>query len=486
MISLNEIEAYGETELLLSGWMDEVFSIDDEIERVNYINAAKIRAEKLGCAKEFLALLSAYKREERKIKAENARIRNSKKTNLIFETGSHGLPAPTISNFLLVLRNDEKFSGLKYNELSRSPEKISRGVIRRWTDADDAKTREYIERTYKFHSAPKCDDALRIIFEENRYNPVIDLINSLQWDGTPRMCDLLHKWMKCDDTPYTREVSRLIFAGGIHRIYHPGCKFDDTPVLIGTKQGEGKSTFVRWLAMRDDFFAEVTEIEGQKGVEAIEGAWICEMGELLALNRAKDVEAVKSFMTRQTDHYRKPYDKRPEDYPRMCIFIGTTNKRQFLTDKTGNRRFYPVEVGQTGYNLFDHEKEIKEYIRQCWAEAKSLYDQGELRPYADRSLIDEIRKQQSESVEDDYRVGMIEKYLEDKAYTCCLDIWKNALGNEFSKPTKRDSMEINLILSNMYGWERGKGVMRIGDFGPQKYWEKIIVNDQDDDGLLPF
>ena len=133
-----------------------------------------------------------------------------------------------------------------------------------------------------------------------------------------------------------------------------------------------------------------------------------------------------------------------------------------------------------------NEKEIKEYIRQCWAEAKALYDKGELKPYADRSLLEEIRKQQSESVEDDYRVGMIEKYLEDKSYTCCLDIWKNALGNEFSKPTKRDSMEINLILSGMDGWERGKGAMRIGDFGPQKYWEKVTENDQDDDGLLPF
>ena len=163
MISLNEIEAFGETELLLSGWMDEIFSINDEIERTNYINAAKLRAKEIGCAKEFSSLLSAYKKEEQEMKAENARIRNSKKTNLIFETGRYGQPVPTISNFLLVLRNDEKFSGLKYNELSRSPEQVSRGVVRQWTDADDAKTREYIERTYKFHSAPKCDDALRIV-----------------------------------------------------------------------------------------------------------------------------------------------------------------------------------------------------------------------------------------------------------------------------------------------------------------------------------
>lgn len=480
MISLNEIEAFGESDLLLSGWMDEIFSMEDEIERTNYINAARIRAKEIGCVQEFSTLLSAYKKEERQIKAENARIRSSKKNNLLFETGKYGQPVATISNFLLVMRNDEKFKGLRYNELSRSPEQISRGVVKPWTDADDARTREYIERTYKFHSAPKCDDALRIIFEENRYNPVVEMINSLKWDGTPRMCDLLHRWMKCEDTPYTREVSRLIFAGGIHRIYNPGCKFDNTPVLIGTKQGEGKSTFVRWLAMRDEFFTEVTEIEGQKGVEAIEGAWICEMGELLALNRAKDVEAVKSFMTRQTDHYRKPYDKRPEDYPRMCIFIGTTNKEQFLTDKTGNRRFYPVKVYQNGYELFDRKEEVKAYIQQCWAEAKALYDKGELLPYANRQLIGEIRDMQSAALEDDYRIGQIEEYLEGRDKVCVLEIWKEALKNEFQKPSPADSRAIGLIMSNFPDWERTQSSVATDFYGKQRCWIKRTRNTTDD------
>lgn len=234
--------------------------------------------------------------------------------------------------------------------------------------------------------------------------------------------------------------------------------------------------------MRDDFFTEVTEIEGQKGMEAVEGAWICEMGELLALTRAKDVEAVKSFMTRQVDHYRKPYDKRPTDSPRMCVFVGTTNKEQFLTDKTGNRRFYPVKVGQSGYELFDRKEEVQADIRQCWAEAKHLYDMGELLPYADRSLLNEIREKQAESVEDDYRVGMIQAYLEDKTITCCVDIWKNALNNQFTKPSKRDSVEISLIMDNLAGWNKEKKAVRIGEYGPQKCW----VRERRTEDLLPL
>lgn len=471
-----------ERDLILDGWIDEIYDNQDEIFRANAINAAKLRARELGCSQELNQRLMAYKRTERAMQRENMKNHRESRMTLVLETDGTGRPMPTISNFLLILREDDYFSGLKFNELSRSPEKTVHGITKRWTDADDADAREYIERVYKIHSTQKCDDALRIIFRERSYNPVVNLIDSLTWDGTPRISGFLSRWMKCEDTPYTREVSRLIFSGGIHRIYEPGCKFDDTPVLIGTKQGEGKSTFVRWLAMKDEFFTELTEIEGQKGMEAVEGAWICEMGELLALTRAKDVEAVKSFMTRQVDHYRKPYDKRATDCPRMCVFIGTTNKEQFLTDKTGNRRFYPVKVGQCGYDLFDRKNEIQEEIKQCWAEAKYLYDRGELLPYADRSLITEIRERQAASVEDDYRIGMIEEYLEDKSMTCCIDVWKNALGNEFTKPTKRDSMEIGLILSSLEGWEKCEKTTKTADFGVQRCWVKRP--DVDDD--IPF
>ena len=468
MISLQRIEKFSEKDLLLSGWLDDVFCLDDEIARANFCNAAKMRARELGCAQEFAALISAYKKEEKALRKENAK----KIVTFPFETDGYGRPLPTIANFLLILRNDEHFASLKFNELARAPEKTERGIPKRWTDADDAQAREYIERVYKLHSAQKFDDALRILFAERSYNPVVEIIDSLVWDGTPRIDNLLREWMKCEDTPYTREISRLIFAGGIHRIYNPGCKFDDTPVLIGTKQGEGKSTFVRWLAMRDDFFAEVTEIEGQKGMEAIEGAWICEMGELLALTRARDVEAVKSFMTRQVDHYRKPYDKRTDDYPRMCIFIGTTNREQFLTDKTGNRRFFPVRVGQCGYDLFARKNEAREYIRQCWAEAKYFYDRGELLPYARQELIADIRSAQSDAVEDDYRVGQIEEYLRTHKRVCVIELWENALGNKVQRPTMADSRAIGLIMANFPDWARMPSPVVVPEYGRQRCWER--------------
>jgi predicted P-loop ATPase len=395
---------------------------------------------------------------------------NAKKNNdiqLAFD--GRGRPLSTIDNFLLVLRNDKVFESLRFNQLSYSPEHIVDGKLERWQDKDDSKARFYIEQKYKIHSREKLDDALRILFAEREYHPIKQIIEAVEWDGVPRVQTLFIKWLKCEDTPYIREVTRLVFAGGIHRLYNPGCKFDDVAVLIGTHQGEGKSTFARWLAIKDDFFTEVTEIEGQKGIEAIEGAWICEIAELLAVTKTKEVEAVKSYITKLVDRYRRPFDRRTTDHKRQCVFIGTTNKEQFLTDKTGNRRWYPIKVNSTGYELHDHKEEVQAEILQAWAEAKYLYDKGELQPYADRNLLGDIRAKQEQAVEDDYRVGMIETYIKEKDKVCIMELWKYALVNEYSKPTRRESNEITLILQSLGGWERGK-VERHSEFGNQMFW----------------
>ena len=382
----------------------------------------------------------------------------------------------TVENFVLILENDEHFSGLQFNLLAYCPEQIRNFVPVRWTDADDAEARRYIERTYGIHSKEKLSDALRIVFRRNEYHPIRDCIETIEWDGQKRIANFLHFATGCDNTAYTREVSRLIFAGGINRLYHPGCKFDDMPVLIGTRQGEGKSTLVRWIAMQDEWFGEINEIDGQKGIEALEGIWIAEMAEMLAMVRAKEQESMKAFVTRQRDRYRHPFDVRVTEHPRQCIFIGTTNKRQFLTDKTGNRRFYPVEVQQSGYDLFNRKDEIQEYIRQCWAEAKAMLDTDFMKPYADRSLLPDIREQQAEATEDDYRVGLIRSYLDDNGIDeiSIIELWCNALHKDspYSKPNRKDSDDIALILSSFDDFDKMPNPKRFADFGLQRYWRR--------------
>lgn len=441
----------------------DLLDIESEAEKIELEEILVARAAELGVKTAFKRRLAAYKKDNAKV--------NPFKCDFPLTLNEKGNPVASIDNFLQILRNDINYSSTMFlNELTWAPEKHVDGVRSKWSNEDDAELRRYIEKNYKIHNEKKLDDAMRIVFSENKYHPVKDIIENIKWDGTPRIKDLLCKWMGVEDEEYAYEVSRLIFAGGIHRLYNQGCKFDDMPVLIG-RQGEGKSTFVRWLAIEDEFFREVNEIEGQKGMEAIEGAWICEMGELLALNRAKDVEAVKSYITRLVDVHRKPFDKRVSEHKRQCIFIGTTNKAEFLTDKTGNRRYYPVICNNTGYQLFKNEKEIKADILQCWAEAKYLYDLGEIPPYADQKLIEIIREHQNQAVEDDYRVGMIRSYLDDKDIVCAIELWQKAIG-EYGKPDRRSSNEISVIMQGFPEWEKGKTAVRIGDYGSQKCWFK--------------
>ena len=404
------------------------------------------------------------------------------------EHAANGKTLASIDNYLLVFRNDKFFANIKYNEMTHNGEVHSDTECYRWSDTDDAKAMWYIEKEYRFLKEQNYVKAMRIFFDERKYHPVKDIIEAIEWDGKSRICDFLHTWTKCEDTPYTREASRLIFSGGINRLYLPGCKFDDMVVLIGTNQGEGKSTLVRWLAMNDKFFTEVNDFDGQRGTEATEGAWICEVSELLAMTKTKEQEAVKSYLTRQVEKYRMPYDKHVSERPRQCIFIGTTNKSQFLTDRTGNRRFYPVKVAQVGYDLFDHEDECRDYIAQCWAEARELFKQGKLPAYANRQIVEEIRKMQQLAEEDDYRIGMIANWLESRSSVCLAQLWCEALNNDLTRMTKKDSSELTVLMAKMPGWERvEKGTKRFGAYGTQKYWKKdSSFTSEETEDELPF
>ena len=461
----------------------EPAEVREQLKALYFARLAELHADK-ELKKQVIKMFKTFEKADKELAEAYTRQHAINNAEIPLTFDGQGKPMSTIDNFLLILRNDKTFESLRFNQLSYSPEHIVDGKLERWQDKDDSRTRLYIEQKYKIHNREKLDDALRILFAEREYHPIKQIIEAVQWDGVSRIQELFIKWLNCEDTPYIREVTRLVFAGGIHRLYNPGCKFDDVCVLIGTKQGEGKSTFARWLAIHDDFFTEVTEIEGQKGIEAIEGAWICEIAELFAVTKTKEVEAVKSYITKLVDRYRRPFDRRTTDHKRQCVFIGTTNKEQFLTDKTGNRRWYPVKVNSSGYDLHDHKEEIRQDIIQAWAEAKHLYDEGNLKPYADRKLIDEIRQMQGRAVEDDYRVGMIEDYVKERRKVCILELWKYALDNEFSKPTRRESNELTLILQSIGGWERGK-VEHDMRFGNQLFWYKkeephIIENDIDD------
>lgn len=384
---------------------------------------------------------------------------------------------PTIDNFLKLI-TDHYGKKLRFNEMTGKPEIYDwrKKEWCEWTDTQESGMRAYFEKTYSMYSQNKMQDALKIFFNNNRVNPLRDILDNLVWDGKPRVEHFLHDIMKAEDNEYVRECSRLIFAGGIHRAYRPGCKFDDMIVLIGD-QGGGKSTIVRWLNIEDQFYQEIKTINGKEGIEAIRGVWIGEVAELMAMTRVKEAEAVKAYITSQKDSYRPPYEKNVQTIPRRCVFIGTTNNPQFLTDKTGNRRFYPVQCHADGYKLLDHEEMIRGYIRQAWAEAVQLYRDNNLQPFAKKEVLELIRAAQEAAMEDDWRVGMIEQYLEDTkkmpgATVSVIELWHCALKEpEESKPARGDSIAITQIILNVPGWIKCQNMITT-KWGRQKGFRK--------------
>ena len=461
------------------------FDIEDEFERIRIQALMRVRAAEIGVTTAVNSMISAYRKKDKAEERKYNRSLAKAQETISLKLDQNGAPCVTIENFLTIMRNDPYYQGVRFNLLKNAPEVFAKDgkEVRLWEDADAAESRRYIEAKYNIHHESKHMDALRIFFRERTYHPIQDIVDELEWDGVERIPQFLTKWMQAEDSPYVREVSRLIFAGGIHRLYSPGCKFDDVPVLIGTNQGEGKSTIVRWLAMHDSYFCEVTEIEGQKAIEQLEGAWICEVAELLALTKAKEQEAVKSYITRQRDKYRKPWGENTGEYPRRCIFIGTTNNEQFLKDKTGNRRFYPVTVHSSAYWLYDHEQECRDYIAQCWAEAHAKYLRGEIPNYANKDLRDQFKSAQDEAMEDDWRVGAVEAFLNRQpigTLVCIRQIKREALSanRDFPQdPTPKESQEIGTIMNRFTDWKKS-GLKYIGNYGRQRCWERTSMPEE--------
>lgn len=383
----------------------------------------------------------------------------------------------TIDNYVQAIINTPSIiDHIKFNEFTSKFERIhENGVVKNWTDDDDAWVLDIIEKSYKIKDKGTYRDALLLCKNRISYHPIKEKIESIEWDGKHRIDRFLVDIMHCDDDDYSREVSRMIFYGGISRIYNPGCKFDYMTILVG-EQGTCKSTIVDWLNMGCNSNKEIMSIDGREGAEILRYGWICEFSELLAMIKSRMVEPMKAYVSRQVDTYRSAYAVNYTDMPRHCIFIGTTNSFNFLIDLTGNRRFLPIEVKSSRGELYEKEDFVKEYIRQCWAEAKELYDNDNIYLVIPRQYENVVNEHVEMFVEDDPQKGMVVDYLYDKPVgykVCVLEIYTQALGNIKKKCSRIDSMTISNYMRSFKNWKLGRSNTRFKDYGTQRYWEKI-------------
>ncbi|MCI6003829.1 MAG: virulence-associated E family protein [Allisonella histaminiformans] len=403
----------------------------------------------------------------------------------------------TINNMVLVLENDPLLKGRIVTD-----EFASCGMVlgkmpwnqadekRRWKDADDAGYYRYMEMFYGLTGREKLDNALLIVSSQNRINDVKEYLKSLKWDGQKRVDTLLSVYLGADDNAYTREVMRKSLCAAVARGIIGGVKYDYMPIFTGP-QGIGKSTFLSILG-KGWFSDSLTTFEGKEAAELIQGTWINEVGELTAMTK-QETSAVKQFLSKTEDIYRAAYGRRTEKYPRRCVFFGTSNDGEFLKDATGNRRFWPVDVGVHPAKK-SVWKDLPEEVDQVWAEAYAYWTLGEPL-YLSGEAAELAVEQQNAHRESSGKEGLIIEFLEKKIpqnwdkmslqdrrmfwngnlkndealvpreKVCAMEIWTECLHGEAKYFKKTDSVEINNILSGLEGWKRNKSKRRFGPYG---------------------
>ena len=249
----------------------------------------------------------------------------------------------SIRNCLTVFQRDPLFRGaLRLNLLTEQIDIVKplgwERTSTTLTDMDMNYLLLYLEENYGLTSEKKVQSAIKIVANENRYHPVRDYLNSLQWDGTERIRYALHHFLGADTDEYTYEALKLFLMGAIRRVFRPGSKFEVMLCLVGG-QGAGKSTFFRLLAGRDEWFSDdLKKLDDENVYRKLQGHWIIEMSEMIATANAKSIEEIKSFLSRQKETYKVPYETHRQ--------TGCGNV--YLEGRPTGRTFCPVTAPATG------------------------------------------------------------------------------------------------------------------------------------------
>lgn len=411
--------------------------------------------------------------------------------NIGLSVNEKGKVIQSIGNCVKAIYYDERLKDMfRYNEMTDMVE-----VYGAWwkqcsatiSDNDVNNIRLYLETTYGLAHEKNIPRAIDIIAHQRSYHPVREYLANLKWDGGKYIENLLPKYLGAEKSDYTIQAMKLTMLGAIERVHNPSVKFETMLCLVEDEQGGGKSTIARLLACKDEWFTDdIKNLDDENIYRKLQGHWIIEFSEMLATANTKTVEAIKAFLSRQKDTYKVPYDKYPHDFPRQCIFIGTTNNLDFLpNDKTGNRRFIPVLTNMKAAEVhpLDNEDETRAFIEQAWAEAMEIYRSGDFKLTFPKELQGLLSEIQQEFTPEDPKVGIIQNWLDNCKYNsvCSLMIYREALGNAYQEPKTWDLREISSIMNkSIIGWEKHptKSMqIRFAIYGNQRAWDKIVNTD---------
>lgn len=330
------------------------------------------------------------------------------------------------------------------------------GQWRPFTDADYVELRMTMaENGFKPVGRELIRDAVLQVSSEQPFDSAITWLDGLEWDGVPRIETFYHTHFGTADTAYTRAVSLYMWTALAGRVLEPGIKADMVPILVGP-QGCGKSSGVEALSPDPMFFTEISFAEKDDDLaRKMRGRLLAEIGELRGLN-TKELESIKAFVTRTHENWIPKYREFATQFPRRLVFIGTTNESEFLADKTGNRRWLPVEVSKVDVQA------IRRDLLLLWAEARETFKRlGGIQFRDAERLGAEVHEQYT--IKDAW-LETVEKWLDTpdtltgeiprtREFLRASDVLRDAIGLDPRYIGRREEMRISNVLQNC-GYKR--------------------------------
>ena len=352
-----------------------------------------------------------------------------------------------------------------------------------WSDVAEYTLQGYFNKQFDVAFNSKLiNQACVVVASKHEYDPVRDWMDTLVWDGTPRLDTFLPVFLGTEANAYTAAIFRKWMCAGVARTYRPGTKFDFILVLEGI-EGVGKSRLLEALA-HGWFCGDFTfGLESKKVIEQTAGALIVEIAEMVSKSNT-EVEHTKAMLSRGSERARLSYARNAVTAPRRWIAAGTTNENTYLKGDTGHRRFW---VARSDGRLIDIEA-VKLIVPQLWAEARELWQIDGEALYLDVTEVSNYAvEQQALRVEVDDWSGMIAAWLDkpirsnqweltdeqareidapeftyvERNRTCALEVWIECLDGTTDRFNQQIARRISGVFSKLPGWKKQNG-LRLG------------------------